>query len=477
MSIHILNTLTRKKEPLVTREPGKVAMYVCGINPYDFCHMGHARSYVVFDVVRRYLEFSGYEVTLVTNFTDIEDNILQRASEAGEDWRAMGERFIAAYFEDLDALGVKRATHYPRATEYIPQMIELIKKLIARGLAYTVDGSVYFEVREFPGYGKLSGRKLEELEPGARIEVDERLRDPRDFALWKAAKPGEPSWESPWGPGRPGWHIECSAMSDHLLGFGFDIHGGGLDLIFPHHEDEIAQSEGAEGRAPFVRYWMHNGWLMVESQKMSKSLGNFITIRDALASDDPEALRLMVLSVHYRSPLDFTQSALADARAALERLRIVRQHVERLLVLEPDPQGADLAELREAVQSAEEQFRAGMDDDFNTPKALAALHELVSEVNRATGATGFRASSAGGEVLTFALHTLVKLAGVLGLLEKASEEAEAGLAPELIKLLIEMRQLARERKVYDLADAIRTRLADLGITLEDRPEGTTWRRG
>jgi len=475
MAIVVYNTLTRRKEEFVTRDPGKVAMYLCGINTYDYCHMGHARSFIVYDMIRRYLEFSGYEVTFVTNFTDIEDNILERARENNEDWRAMGERFIAAYFEDIDALNVKRATHYPRATEYIPQMIELIQQLIDRGLAYPVEGDVYFEVSKFPGYGKLSGRKLEDMMPGSRVEVDERLRDPRDFALWKSAKPGEPTWDSPWGPGRPGWHIECSAMSIALLGFGFDLHGGATELVFPHHEDEIAQSEGALGREPFVRYWPHMGWLTVNREKMSKSLGNFFTVREVLARYDADTIRMFLISVHYRSPLDFSDAALDEAASALERIRICRDHLDRLAAVGPVEDGADLAELAEAAGRAEGEFRTAMDDDFNTPRAIAALHELVSEVNRATAGADFRASPAGQEALGTARKTLVGLARALGLLER-EPAAGAGLEAELVGLLIELRQMARDRKLYDLADVVRQRLGELGVVLEDRASETTWRR-
>lgn len=503
--LQIYNTLTRKKEPFITRDPGRVGMYVCGINPYDYCHIGHARSYVAFDVIRRWLEFSGYQVTHVQNFTDIEDNILQRAAESGRDWREMVEEFTRAYFEDFDALGVLRAHHYPRATEHISEMLELIKALVDKGVAYSVDGDVFLEVAKVPGYGKLSGRRLEDMHAGARVEVDERKRSPLDFALWKAAKPGEPSWQSPWGPGRPGWHIECSAMSAKYLGLGFDIHGGGQDLIFPHHENEIAQSEGATGQ-PFVRYWVHNGWVTVNREKMSKSLGNFFTIREVLARFHPQVVRLFLLTTHYRSAIEFSDAALEQARAALERLTIAVQHIDRLLCLPPanEPPGGTLAGLADAADQCEASFREAMDDDFNTPRALSALFDLVAEMNRLTTVQGFAPTDEDRAVLDDVRARLLKLAGVLGInlydaatrrfdfkaLARGIETAAQNLQVHLpaipvpatedgvaaaIHAFVQARDEARRQKQYNRSDAIRSRMRELGIVLEDHPEGTTWR--
>jgi cysteinyl-tRNA synthetase len=474
--LRIFNTLTRKKEEFVPLEPGRVKMYVCGINPYDYCHVGHARSYIVFDVIRRYLEFLGYEVKHVQNFTDIEDNILQRARESGADWREMVEQFVQAYFEDMDALGILRADLYPRPTEHIADIVKLVETLVARGVAYRVNGDVYLSVRQAPGYGKLSGRSLDDMLAGARVEVDERKKDPLDFALWKAAKPGEPTWESPWGPGRPGWHIECSAMSMRHLGEQIDIHGGGQDLIFPHHENEIAQSEAATGK-PFVRCWIHNGWVTVQGQKMSKSLGNFITIRDALKRWSRAAIRFFVLSTHYRSPIDLGPETLEHARRGMERLEITWHHLNRLLAMpEQEPSsGDDLAGLEDATAVVEQAFRDAMDDDFNTPRALGAIFDFVGEIHRLTGAADFRPSQSARQVLQQARDTLERLTDCLGL--RLGEKAEPSeLTGGLVEILIHVRHCLRDLKLFDLADEIRARLRSLGIALEDHPEGTTWRK-
>jgi cysteinyl-tRNA synthetase len=490
--LKIFNTLTRKKEEFVPLEPGRVKMYVCGINPYDYCHIGHARSYIVFDVIRRYLELLGYEVKHIQNFTDIEDNILQRARESGVDWREMVERFVQAYFEDMDALGILRAHAYPRPTEHMADIIELVQRLVEQGVGYAVNGDVCLSVRQVSGYGKLSGRSLDDMLAGARVEVDERKKDPLDFALWKAAKPGEPTWESPWGPGRPGWHVECSAMSMRYLGEQVDIHGGGQDLIFPHHENEIAQSEAATGK-PFVRCWIHNGWVTVQGQKMSKSLGNFVTVRDALKRWSPAVTRFFILSTHYRSPIDFGPEALEHASRGVERLEITCHHLNRLLAVpEQEPplsplgrggpgsaQGPssadDLAGLEDAAAVAEQAFRDAMDDDFNTPRALGAIFDFVGEIHRLTGAADFRPSAKARQVLQQARDTLERLTDCLGL--RLGEKAEPSeLSGGLVEILIHVRQRLRELKLFDLADEIRARLRSLGIALEDHPEGTTWRR-
>jgi len=429
-------------------------MYVCGMTVYDFCHLGHARVMVVFDVVRRWLRASGYRVTYVRNITDIDDKIIRRAGENGESVADLTARFIRAMDEDLAALGVEKPDHEPRATQYVPQMLELIERLEARQLAYqSASGDVNFAVRRFPGYGRLSGKSLDDLRAGERVEIDRAKDDPLDFVLWKRAKPGEPAWDSRWGAGRPGWHIECSAMSCALLGEHFDIHGGGQDLQFPHHENEIAQSEGASGQ-PFVNTWMHNGFVRVDEEKMSKSLGNFFLIRDVLQRFDAEVVRFFILRAHYRSPLNYSDAHLEDARQALTRL---------YTALKGAP---DAAARVDREQPHAQRFRAAMDDDFGTPEAVAVLFELANEVNRG------RADLAG---------QLRALGGVLGILQReAGKFLRAGTAggPDTawIEEHIAARLAARKAKDFALADRIRKELGDQGIVLEDGPRGTTWRR-
>jgi len=479
MAIHVYNTLTRQKEPLVTREAGKVSMYACGPTPYDYPHLGNARSAVAFDIVRRYLEYSGYQVTYVNNITDIEDKIIKRSSEQGIPWQALVERFIAVFFEEMDALNVKRASVYPRATENIEEIINLVQALIDRGYGYVVDGDVYFEVRKFEPYGQLSNRNLDELESGARVEVSEIKRDPLDFTLWKAAKPGEPSWPSPWGLGRPGWHIECSAMSLKFLGQGFDIHGGGQDLIFPHHENEIAQSEGAMGLKSFAHYWLHNGFVTINREKMSKSLGNFFTVRQIVEHYPAEVVRYFLTATHYRSPIDFSDQALDQAKGAYERLRLGAFNMER--VIEADKESAESAPeqsagLRALLDTAEADFREAMDDDFNTPKAIAILFDLVAEANRLTGDPGFVPDTKALTALSDARALVLRLAEVMGITLLVEEKAEDTLTPRLMQLLINLRAQARKDKNFALADAVRTGLTEIGIVLEDTPRGTVWRR-
>jgi len=453
--LHIHNSLTRNKEEFVPMEPGKVRMYVCGMTVYDLCHLGHARVFVVFDMVTRWLRASGYQVDYVRNITDIDDKIIKRAQENGETPAALTERFITAMHEDERALGVLPPDHEPRATEYVAQMLAMIAQLEKNGLAYPApNGDVYYSVRGFADYGRLSGKSLDELRAGERVEIDPNKRDPMDFVLWKAAKPGEPAWDSPWGPGRPGWHIECSAMSAELLGNHFDIHGGGQDLQFPHHENEIAQSEGAHG-CRFVNYWMHNGFVRVDNEKMSKSLGNFFTIREVLQKYDPEVVRFFILRAHYRSPLNYSDAHLDDARGALSRLytalKNVPARVEPIDWSHPD-----------AVR-----FREAMDDDFNTPEALAVLFELAGSANR-------------GDVV--AASRLRALAATLGLLQrdamaflKAGASA-GGVTEDEIEALIAARRAARQSKNFAESDRIRDQLIEAGIVLEDGPGGTTWRR-
>jgi cysteinyl-tRNA synthetase len=462
-SLRIYNTLSRDKQVFVPRQTGEVRMYVCGITVYDYCHIGHARMMVVFDIVQRWLRALDYRVTYVRNITDIDDKIIRRAVENGETIDALTTRFIAAMHEDIDALGCERPTHEPRATHYIPQMLGLIEKLEANGYAYQADdGDVNYAVRKFAGYGKLSGKSLEDLRAGERVAANDAKRDPLDFVLWKASKPEEPadtSWPSKYGAGRPGWHIECSAMGCTLLGEHFDIHGGGQDLQFPHHENEIAQSEGASGQT-YVNYWIHNGFVQVDSEKMSKSLGNFFTIRDVLARYDAEVLRFFIARAHYRSPLNYSDAHLDDARAALTRLYTALKDIE------PDQAALDRNEPHA------QRFAAAMNDDFNTPLAIAVLFELASEINRTRDAA-----------LARQLKHLAALLGLLGRAPRAFLQQAAGAdAGELdaaaIEARIAARTAAKQAKQFAEADRIRAELLDAGIVLEDKPGGVTeWRRG
>jgi cysteinyl-tRNA synthetase len=454
--LSLYNSLTRQKDVFRPLVPGEVRMYVCGMTVYDFCHVGHARVMVVFDMVTRWLRNSGMKVTYVRNITDIDDKIIKRATENGESIGELTGRFIAAMNEDADALGVIRPDHEPKATEYVAQMLDMIRTLETRGLAYAAaNGDVYYRVRGFEGYGKLSGKDPDDLRAGERVQVGEAKEDPLDFVLWKAAKPGEPSWSSPWGPGRPGWHIECSAMAGSLLGRQFDIHGGGQDLQFPHHENEIAQSEGAH-QCTFANYWMHNGFVRVDDEKMSKSLGNFFTVREVLAKYAPEVVRFFILRAHYRSPLNYSDAHLDDARRALDSLYITLRDVP------PAAVNIDWAELRAA------RFAAAMNDDFNTPEALAVLFELSTEANRGKSAQ-----------VSGLLHAL---GGVLGLLQADAAAylrgpaAVGGLEDAEIDALIAERRAARAAKDFARSDAIRDQLTAAGITLEDTPQGTLWRR-
>lgn len=479
MGIRLYNTLTRQQEPLITREPGKVAMYVCGVTPYDWPHIGNARAVVAFDIIRRYLEYSGLDVTYVQNFTDIDDKIIRRAQELDTPWYTIPERFIGVYFEEMDALNVKRATVYPKATENIEEIINLVQALVEKGFAYASNGDVYFEVRKFESYGGLSNRDLDEMESGARVEASDLKRDQLDFALWKSAKPGEPSWESPWGAGRPGWHIECSAMAIKFLGAGFDIHGGGQDLIFPHHENEIAQSQAAMDNEMFARYWLHNGFVTINKEKMSKSLGNFFTVREVLERYPAPVVRYFLTAAHYRSPLDFSDQGLDQASAAYERLRLGVFNMARILNAgqqSPEHLPAQSAALRARVEGAETDFRIAMDDDFNTSAAVAVLFDLVGEANKLSGAASFVPDEAALTALSDARALVLRLAEVLGIPLIEEQQAEDSLAPQLMELLIELRTQSRKEKNFAMSDAIRDRLSDLGIVLEDTPQGTVWRR-
>ncbi len=450
--IKIFNTLTGQKEEFHTRSQ-TVTMYVCGVTTYDDCHIGHAMSYIVFDAIRRYLEFKGFSVKHVQNFTDIDDKIINRAQQLGVPPLELANKYTSQYFIDMDALNIKRAHFYPKATEEIPEIIEIVQTLIKKGHAYESDGSVYFRVGSFPNYGKLSKQNATEMMSKASLE-GEKKEHPLDFALWKAAKPGEPCWKSPWGKGRPGWHIECSTMALKYLGENLDIHGGGQDLIFPHHENELTQSESFTGNAPFVRYWIHNGLLQLEKEKMSKSSGNFITVKEALERYSPDAIRLFVLSSHYRSPLTYSEEALEAAERGIERLRQAAKGKESQgqVALETEP-------LRQ-------KFIEAMDDDFNTAQAIGVLFDLVREINRALEE---------GMDITQARLELIELASVLGFTLEEKEKPPL-IAEPFIELLISIRDELRRGKHWQLADKIRSQLAELGIALEDTPKGTIWKR-
>ncbi|MBW2183953.1 MAG: cysteine--tRNA ligase [Deltaproteobacteria bacterium] len=493
MPLRIYNTLARKKEEFQPLKKGKVGMYVCGVTVYDFSHIGHARAAVVFDVIFRYLKYKGYEVTYVRNYTDVDDKIINKANDEGVNAKTVAERYIKEYDRDMEALKVETPTFTPRATEHIPDMIRLIEKLMENGYAYEIEGDVFYKVGKFKSYGKLSGKDIEQLQSGARVEVDDRKRDPLDFALWKASKPGEPAWENPWGKGRPGWHIECSAMSQRFLDETFDIHGGGADLIFPHHENEIAQSEGATGK-PFVRYWIHNGFVNINQEKMSKSLGNIFTIREILEHYHPEAIRVFLLSHHYRSPVDFSDQGLSEAQVSLDRLYSLLKDFkdmekERRLedTKKPDePSGPFEKEMYKQIRALPELFEKAMDDDFNTASALGALHRVTRDLNRMLG----EVKKGGKGILSKAiceegLKTFTTMGGILGILtcdsvdyfKQKQEEVMKSIAisEEEILRLIEERRIAREQKDWKRADQIREELLSQGILLKDTPQGTNWK--
>lgn len=458
MALTLFNTLTREKQPFTPLQPGKVGIYVCGVTTYDFCHIGHARTYVAFDVVVRYLRKLGYDVNYVRNITDLDDKIIARAADNNEDFSALTERFIGEMHQDFDALNLLRPDVEPRVTDHLPQIIAMIERLIEHGNAYVADnGDVLFDVSTFQHYGELSRQNLEQLQAGARVNVDAAKHDPLDFVLWKKAKAGEPSWQSPWGDGRPGWHIECSAMNKEHLGELFDIHGGGSDLTFPHHENEIAQSCCAN-HTDYVNYWMHSGMVQVDDVKMSKSLGNFFTIRDVLARYDAETVRYFLLSSHYRSQLNYTQDNLEQAHAALERLYTALRGIEPTAATD---------ELRAPYWQS---FQQAMDDDFNAPEAMSVLFDLTREINR----TREQAPDTAAQLAS----VLLELAQVLGILQQSADTFLQGDSDdvELIEQLIAQRNTARAEKDWGTADAARDKLTAMGIELEDGPEGTQWRR-
>jgi cysteinyl-tRNA synthetase len=477
MSLRVYNTLSGKKEEFKPLSPPKVGLYACGVTVYDYCHIGHARAAVAFDVIARYLRFAGYDVTYVRNYTDIDDKIIDRSNEQGVDWKELTEIFIKAHDDDMGALGVQRADVEPRATDYIDQIIAIVKTLVDKGIAYEVDGDVYFEVEKFDGYGKLSKRNLEDLQAGARIDVDERKVNPLDFALWKSSKPDEPAWDSPWGKGRPGWHIECSAMSAEILGQPLDIHGGGKDLIFPHHENEIAQSEAA-GDKEFVRYWMHNGFVNIDSEKMSKSLGNFFTIREVLEKYRPEVIRFFLLSTHYRSPLDFSDRALTEAQTRYERFMNLFARIHRTGAEDRDLDEAENKCTALLSEEIEPHFRESMDDDFNTAAAIGHLFTALGTLNAILD----RADSEGRGVAAAWKEAVdsffQKIGHVLGFFEGGMADSEAWFAAgsdddskAKAQLMAEERVEARTNKDWGKADELRDAIAELGFEVQDTPQG------
>lgn len=479
MTIKIYNSETRQKEEFVPRNPPDVTMYNCGPTVYDYFHVGNARNFVVVDTIRRYLEHRGFKVRFVQNFTDVDDKIINRSKEQGEAWDKLAQRFTEEYFRHADAVGIRRADVHPLATEHIPQMIGLIQNLEKRGLAYAKNGDVYFRVRAFDSYGKLSGKNIDDLKKGARVDVGEQKEDPLDFALWKAAKPGEPSWESPWGQGRPGWHLECSAMSMQHLGETIDIHSGGHDLLFPHHENERAQSMGATGK-PFVRYWIHNGFLTIDREKMSKSLGNFFTIREVLERFSPAVVRCYLLSAHYRHPLDYSDAALEETASALGRIREAVNTAKKIAGPELRKQAAE-SDADASLARFRDSFTEAMDDDFNSQKAIGVIFEAVGELNEQRQKLTRQAEDLETQSAVAGLIGLIEeLLDVLGLKDLIFEAAPASeteqLNEGLIDLLIRSRESARQARQFQIADMIRDELAKMGIRLQDHPSGTIWLR-
>ena len=489
MTLKIYNTISRKKEKFIPVQKGKVKMYVCGMTVYSDAHIGHARTYLAFDIIRRYLEYKGYKVTYVQNITDVDDKIIAAANEKGMNPLEYSKYFTERCLSDLDALGVRRADLYPKASENIKDMIEIINKILENGYGYISNGDVYFSVEKFKDYGKLSKQRLEEMKAGARIEPTEKKRNPLDFALWKSAKPGEPSWDSPWGRGRPGWHIECSTMSSKYLGLPFDIHGGGMDLIFPHHENEIAQAEAATGKK-FVNYWIHVGLLTVNKEKMSKSLGNIINIRDAIKRWEPEVIRFFFASNHYRSPPDFNEKALQNAESALKKIYRAKQDLENYYREKHEPFSLESEKtFLEEVKKFKENFEKAMDDDFNTPKAIAELFSFIKVTNKY-----LKNKIISSEAAKKAYSTLLQLGKILTLFQeekigseikekllKLAEKYEIKVEAEvdgdtLIDKILKIRENARKNKEWSKADTIRSELTQLGIEIEDTKEGTRWRK-
>lgn len=482
MAIKVYNTLTKRKEEFVPMVPGQAKIYVCGVTPYNHPHVGNARPFVTWDVIRRFLEHEGYDVTHVQNFTDVDDKIINAANKEGVQWFDICNRYIDSYYEVMDKLNVKRAHVYPRVSEHMTEIIGTVQKLIDNGHAYVVDGDVYYSVTSFSEYGCLSGRNLDDMQAGARVDVDERKHHPMDFALWKAAKPGEPSWDSPWGKGRPGWHIECSTMSMKYLGEQFDFHGGGSDLIFPHHENEIAQSEGCTHKHPFVKYWLHNGFITVNEEKMSKSLGNFFMVIDILKSFDSETLRFFIVETHYRSPLDFSDARLNEAKKSLARLRNAKEVLGALAVkMSAGPTPRSLA-LREEAAKLRQNFIDAMADDFNTALAISYMFELAKKINAYKAEIG--EGKPDGKLIDIWQKLFAEMCSIIGILEtkenadgEATEPKAADPEAAAIEAAIAKRTEAKKNKDFKLADQIRDELAAKGIILQDTPQGVKWIRG
>lgn len=466
MSMKIYNTMTNTKEEFIPLVPGEVSMYVCGPTVYNFFHIGNARTFVVFDTVRRYFEYRGYKVKFVQNFTDIDDKMIKRANEEAITVEQLGDKFIEEYYKDADALNIERATANPRATAYIDQIISFVKDLIDRGYAYEVDGDVYFSTKKFKEYGKLSGQNIEDLQAGARIDIDKRKHDPMDFAVWKSQKPGEPAWKSPWGMGRPGWHIECSCMVYNLLGDTIDIHAGGADLIFPHHENEIAQSESRTGK-PFAKYWMHSAFVNVNNQKMSKSLNNFFTVREVLEKYDPDVIRMFMLSGHYRNQINFNLELLDSTKAALDRVYNSIANLENLL---EETSVENLLGIEKNYKNKLNEYRSKyiekMDDDFNTADAISVIFDLIKDININVN------NKSSKQLINYCLDIIRELGAPLGILQKSKK----GNIEDYIQQLIEQRQQARKDRNWAVADKIRDELKDGGIILEDTPQGVRWKK-
>lgn len=479
MTVKVYNTLTKQKEEFVPLEPGKVKMYICGVTPYNHPHIGNARPFVTWDIIRRYLAYRGFDVFHVQNFTDVDDKIINTAAAEGVSWDVVANRYIASYFEVMDKLNVRRADFYPRVSGHIEDIIAMVGALIEKGNAYVVDGDVYYSVDSFADYGKLSGRSLDDMQAGARVDIDDRKRHPMDFALWKSAKPDEPAWDSPWGLGRPGWHIECSAMSVKYLGKSFDFHGGGSDLIFPHHENEIAQSEAYTECEPFVKYWLHNGFITVNQEKMSKSLNNFFLVKDILEHFSGETVRFFILSTHYRSPLDFSDERLVESNRGLERLRTAIENLQYVTKLPAAPPDEDSALLTSAASQAIDDFQAAMDDDFNTALAVSVLFGLGKEINIYYSKVAASSKGCHHEAVQAAQEAFYLIADILGILTGEREGKQNGsleLVDQLMEIIINIRQQARRNKDWSTADTIRDQLGTIGVVLEDSAQGVRWRR-
>lgn len=476
----LFNTLTREKEEFVPIKPGEVKMYSCGPTVYNYFHIGNARPFIIFDTLRRYLEYQGYKVRFVQNFTDIDDKMINKANELGITVKELADKYIEEYFIDAKGLGIHHATVHPRATENIDAIIDIIQKLVDSGYAYNVDGDVYYSTKKFKSYGKLSHQPLEDLESGARIEVNEDKHEPMDFALWKKQKPGEPAWESPWGMGRPGWHIECSAMANKYLDKTIDIHSGGQDLIFPHHENEIAQSEAYTGKKPMVKYWLHNGFITINSEKMSKSLNNFFLVKDVLAHYSPDALRFFLISNHYRSPLDFSDERLDEMTRSLERLGTAIDNVLELMEMPAGSKSPEAEQLLAAAKKDEDDFETAMCDDFNTALASAAMFDLAKNVNIYKNAVVTNDVPVDSAIMSEVKRIFKTFTDILGILEERWEGQKANASSkdydDLMQVILDIRQECRVQKQFALADAIRNKLAALGITIEDSPQGARWKK-